>query len=308
MSNMVQLDYVSARGDVLPLINNPLFHVYIDGMTTAGSSLASAVVGGVDGDTVNNIQALPRPLTIDFRPRSGVNVEDAKRAILNVVKFKQHGSLIWTINERTVTLTGLVETVDLPRWTDTAIMQVALHCEQPFWEDIDDVVQQISEAIGLHYFTNSPADMLYFTDAGAPLGEYDTIRTKSFRNDGDVAVGLEISILAHDTVTNPIIYDQYGNYFGLGYTMTYTDVDADGNAISATTTNPLVMKAGDHIVITTHKGRKTVTLNGVNIFNKIKPNSKWLQLETGDNLFSINSDDESITNMSFSLIYKQRYI
>lgn len=306
---MLQLDYVSARGDVLPLANNPLFHLtHIDGMTTAGTSIASAVVGGVDGDTVNNIQALPRSIIIDLQPRSGVNVEEAKRAILNVVKLKQQGGLIWTQNGRTVTITGVVETVDLPRWTNTAIMQIALHCEQPFWEDIDEIVQQISEAINLHYFTNSPDDMLYFTDAGAPLGEYDTIRTKSFRNDGDVAVGLEISILAHDTVTNPIIYDQYGNYFGLGYTLTYTDVDADGNAISATTTNPLVMKAGDHIVITTHKGRKMVTLNGVNIFNKIKPNSTWLQLETGDNLFSINSDDESITNMSFSLIYKQRYI
>ena len=150
--------------------------------------------------------------------------------------------------------------------------------------------------------------MLYFPESGIALGEYDTIRTKSFYNDGDVAVGLEINILAHETVTNPIIYDQNGNYFGLGYTLSYTDVDNNGNAISATVTNPLVMNAGDHIVITTHKGRKTVTLNGVNIFNKIKPNSTWLQLATGDNTFAINSDDESINNMSFSLIYKQRYI
>lgn len=276
----------------MPLANNPLFYLrHVDGMTTAGTSLASAVVGGVDGDTVNNVQALPRTIIIDLQPRAGVDVEKAKREILRVVKLKQQGGLIWTQNERTVTIAGIVETVDMPRWTEAAIMQIALHCEQPYWEDIDDVIQQISEAINLHYFTDSPADMLYFTDEGAPLGEYDTIRTKSFYNDGDVSVGLEISILAHDTVTNPIIYDQYGNYFGLGYE-----------------TNPLVMETGDNIVVTTHKGRKTVTFNGVNIFDKIKPNSTWLQLETGDNAFSINSDDDSITNMSFSLIYKQRYI
>jgi hypothetical protein len=51
-----------------------------------------------------------------------------------------------------------------------------------------------------------------------------------------------------------------------------------------------------------------VKYNGVNIFDKIKPNSTWLQLEAGDNVFSINSDDDNISNMSFSLIYKQRYI
>lgn len=306
---MLQLDFISARGDALPLANNPLFHLrHVDGMTTGDTDMSSVVVGGIDGDSVNNIQATPRTIIIDLQPRSGVNVEEAKRAILKVVKLKQQGGLLWTQNGRTVAITGIVENVDMPRWTETVIMQITLHCEQPFWEDIDDVIQQISEAINLHYFTSSPADMLYFPESGIAFGEYDTLRTKSFYNDGDVAVGLEISILAHETVTNPIIYDQYGNFFGLGYTYTYTDVDEDGNAISATTTNPLILKAGDNVVISTHKGRKTVTLNGVNIYNKIKPNSTWLKLETGDNMFSINSDDESITNMSFSLIYKQRYI
>lgn len=304
---MLQLDFISARGDALPLANNPYFHlIHIDGHTAANTSITSAVVGGVDGDTVNNVQANPRTIILDLRIRSGVDVEDAKRAILKVVKLKQQGGLIWTQNERTVVIMGVVEAVEMPRWTETAVMQITLHCEQPFWEDIDEVIRQISDVINLHYFTNSPSDMLYFPADGIALGEYDTIRTKSFYNGGDVAVGLEISILAHDTVTNPIIYDQYGNYFGVGYEI---ESDSGGAGIgSAWKSNPLVMKAGDNIIITTHKGRKTVTHNGVNIFDKIKPNSKWLQLETGDNVFSINSDDESISNMSFSLIYKQRYI
>lgn len=299
---MLKLNFVSARGDVMPLAGNPLFHLkHIDGHTTASTSIASTVIGGVDGDTVNNIQAMPRTIIIDLQPRAGVNVENAKREILKVVKLKQQCNLIWTQNERTITITGIVENVDMPRWTETAVMQITLHCEQPFWEDIDAIIQQISDAINLHYFTESPVDMLYFPESGLPLGEYDTIRTKSFYNDGDVAIGLEISILAHATVTNPIIYDQHGNYFGVGYTI----IDDNGGGAY---TNPLVMQAGDNVVITTHKGRKRVTLNGVNIFDKIKPNSTWLQLETGENQFAINSDDASTSNMSFSLIYKQRYI
>ena len=304
-----QFDYISARGDVLPLANNPLFHlVHIDGHTTANSSLASAVVGGIDGDTVNNVQATPRTIIIDLQIREGVDVEEAKREILKIVKYKQRGGLRWTQNERTVDIYGIVENVDMPRWTDTVIMQITLHCEQPFWEDVDDVIQQISEAINLHYFTNSPDGMLYFTEDGIPFGEYDTIRTKSFFNDGDVSVGLEITIFAHDTVTNPIIRTQNGQFFGLGYTMTYTDVDENGNALSSTVTNPFVMRAGDTVVITTHKGNKTVLHNGVNILDKVAPDSEWLQLEPGDNLFFVDSDDESVSNMSFSLIYKQRYI
>jgi hypothetical protein len=304
---MLKLDFISARGDILPLTENELFYLTnVTGQTSAVASIASAIIGGIDGDTVNNAQAMPRTIIFDLHIKSGVNVEDAKRAILKVVKLKQQGGLVWTQNERTVVINGIVEAVEMPRWTNAALMQITLHCEQPFWEDINEVIQQISEAINLHYFTDNPVAMLYFPENGLPLGEYDTIRTKSFHNDGDVAVGLEINILAHDTVTNPIIYDQYGNYFGLGYKMV-TESD-NPNIGSAAVSVPVRMKAGDLIVITTHKGRKRVTFNGVDIYDKIKPNSTWLQLETGDNTFSINSDDESISNMSFSLIYKQRYI
>lgn len=303
----MKLDFISARGDTMPLANNPLFYLTnIDGQTAVDTSVASAVVGGIDGDTVNNIQAIPRTIIIDLQPRSGVDVEDAKRAILKVVKLKQQGALLWTQNDRTVIITGVVESVEMLRWTKTAVMQITLHCSQPFWEDVDDVIRQISEAIDLHYFTDSPVDMLYFPADGIPLGQYDTIRTKTFINNGDVAVGLEINILAHDTVTNPIIYDQQGNYFGLGYE---SESESGGAGIgTAWESVPFVMQAGDNVVITTHKGRKTVTFNGVVLYDKIKPGSTWLQLEPGDNTFSIDSDDNSITNMSFSLIYKQRYI
>lgn len=289
---MLQLDYVSARGDALPLANNPLFHlVHVDGQTTADVKISSAVVGGIDGDTVSNIQANPRTIIIDLRPRAGVDIEEVKRAILKVIKIKQRGALLWTQNARAVTITGVVEAVEMPRWTDAAVMQITLHCEQPFWEDVYDVIQQINEIISLQYFTTAADNMLYFPEDGVVFGEYDAIRTKTFHNAGDVAVGLEINITAHDTVTNPIIYDQHGNYFGIGYGV-----------------KPFVMQRGDVVVITTHKGRKTVKYNGQIIFDKIKPNSTWLQLEAGDNTFAINSDDDSETNVSFALVYKQRYI
>lgn len=290
----MKFDYISARGDRLPLATNELFTlVHVDGLTTATTSIASGTVSGADGDIVNNVQANARPIVIDLRVKSGVNVEDAKRAVLQVVKIKQLGTLEWTQNERTVTISGVVESVDMPRFTNAVTMQISMYCSQPYWEDIDFIVQQISEAIDLHYFTDSVAGMLYFPDVGIPLGEYDTIRTKRFYNNGDVAVGLEISIVAFATVTNPIIYDENGNFFGVGY--------GDG-------AKRVQLQAGDVVTITTHKGNKNILLNGNSILSKLRPQSTWLQLEAGDNLFTINSDDESITNMTFSLVYKQRYV
>lgn len=290
----MELNFVNFRGDTISLTNNPYFHlINIDGQTMAASDISSLIIGGIDGDIVNNIQAQPRSIVMDFRIKSGVNVEEAKRAILGVIKLKKECSLIWTQNERTVAIYGVVEGVEMPRWSNEVTMQVTLHCSQPFWEDVQTVVQEISEAIGLHYFTDDPDGMLYFTDSGIPLGEYDFTRTRAFSNAGDVAVGMEIEIVAFDTVTNPIIYDDHGNFFGVGY---------------GTGAKKVVMASGDIILINTGKGKKSVKLNGTSIFDKIKPSSTWLQLEAGDNQFSVNSDDESLENMTFALTYKQRYI
>lgn len=302
----MQLNFVSARGDVLPLVNNKYFSFTADGLTAANTSLSSNVVGGVDGDTVNNVQAQPRGIVLDLKIRIGVDVEEAKREILKVVKLKQYGALIWEYSGRTITISGIVESVEMPRFTDTAIMQISLYCSKPFWEDVNYIISQISEAVDLHYFTENYTDMLYFPESGIAFGEIDTIRTKDFYNSGDISTGLEITIVALDTVTNPIIYDQNGNYFGIGYTE--ESATSNPNLGSALFSRPFTMQTGDIVVITTHKGNKTVTYNGVSVLDLVKPRSTWLQLATGDNTFSINSDDESITNMNFNIKYKRVFI
>ena len=290
----MELVFISARGDRLPLVTNNLFEIAnIDGMTSANATIASAVIGGADGDVVNNVQASARGIVLDLRVKNGVNVEEMKRAVLRVVKIKQRVSLEWKQDGRAVTISGVVESIDMPRWTNAATMQITLHCDQPFWEDVAYIVQQISEAVDVHYFTDGVTDMLYFPEEGLVLGEYDAIRTKHFHNNGDVAVGMEISIVAYAAVTNPIIYDANGDFLGIGY----------GNGAKQ-----VKLAAGDNIVITTHKGNKTITMNGENLLPKLRPKSKWLQLQAGDNQFTINSDEDSVTNMTFSLIYKQRYV
>lgn len=288
----MELSYISKWGEKLSLTNNQYFYlVNTDGQTVANTNISSVTIGGIDGDEINNIQAQPRTMILNLRIKPGVNVENAKRAILKVVKLKQKCTIIWTQNERTLEIQGVVEAVDMPRYNNAVLMQISIHCEQPFWEDIVQIVNEINEAEPLHYFTDDPGDMLYFPDAGIPFGELDTSRTRMFANAGDVAIGMLIEVLAYGTVTNPIIYDQNGNFFGVGYG-----------------TKPLVMSAGDVLLINTVKGEKSVTLNGVNKLDFVKPQSTWLQLDAGSNEFSINSDDEATDNMTFVLNYTQRYI
>lgn len=287
--------YINARGEVLPLSNNENFDlIEIDGLTAATASLSALTIGGVDGDIVNNSQAQPRTLILTLKMKESADVEKAKMSITQIVKLKQTGSIEWQQNERTFVISGVVEAIEMPRWENGVAMQITLHCEQPFWEDLNAVTEEISEEVALHYFTNLANDMLYFPEEGIPFGEYDYSRTRTLINAGDVSVGLEIEINAVETVTNPIIYGANGEFFGIGY---------------GTGAKKVVLNAGDILRINTTRGKKSVKLNGTtSLLNKIKPSSTWLQLAAGSNDFSINSDDSSTENMTFSFSYKQRYV
>lgn len=290
----MQLDYISKWGAKISLSNNELFWLTnVDGLTWSATDIASIVIGGIDGDSVNNIQAQPRGIVLDLRIKNDKNVEQAKRTILQTIKLKQKCTLEWTQNNRVWTIEGIVDAIEMPRFNNGVAMQISIHCGQPFWEDLNEILTEINEFVDLHYFTNIAGDMLYFVPDGIPLGEYDTSRTRTFSNNGDVSIGMQIEVLALSTVTNPILYDQNGNFFGVGY---------------GTGTKQLVMSEGDKLIINTVAGAKSVMLNGVNELDKVKPQSTWLQLDAGQNEFSINSDDASVDNMIFTLSYKQRYI
>ena len=290
----MELNYISKWGAKISLSNNNLFWLTnVDGLTYSTTDISAVVIGGIDGDSINNVQAQPRGIVLDLRIKSGVNVEAAKREILQTIKLKQKATLEWTQNNKTLTIQGVVESIEMPRFNNEVTMQVTLHCSQPFWEDLNEILTEINQFVNLHYFTTELGGMLYFQPEGRPLGEYDTSRTRSFINSGDVSVGMQIEVLALSSVTNPIIYDQNGNFFGVGY---------------GTETKQVVMQQGDKLIINTVAGNKYVELNGVNQLDKVKPQSTWLQLEAGQNEFSINSDDANVDNMIFTLSYKQRYI
>ncbi len=128
----MKFEYISARGDTLSLTGDKNYRlVNIDNQTSVDSNISSVVIGGTDGDTVNNIQAQPRTIILDLRIIA--DVEATKRAILNVIKLKQNGIIRWEQENKIVEITGVVESIDMPRWSNAVTMQVSLHCEQPFW-------------------------------------------------------------------------------------------------------------------------------------------------------------------------------
>lgn len=293
---MVNFVFENSRGEQLDLWHNNLFFlVNQNGQTSANADISALTIGDIDGDLITNVRAQPRTITLTLRINPAVNVEDAKRAVLQVVKLKQAGKIIWTQNGRTMIISGIVESIDMPRWTNAVAMQISLHCSNPFWTDENESIQLIDDSIAMQFFTAADdysSDMLYFPDEGIPFSEYNASRSRTFYNAGDVAVGMHIEIMAFDTVTNPIIYDSEGNFFGVGYGA-----------------KQVTLQAGDVIDISTVRGNLSVMKNRTtNLLNYVVPRSTWLQLRTGENVFRIDSADASTDNMTFTLTYIQQYI
>lgn len=279
-------NFVSAKGAEMPLLNNQYFSlIEIEGFTTVQSSIASIVVPFVDGDTITNIQAQPRSVVLYLRLKESAGIEAAKRYIFQYVKPKLTGTLQLQQDERNIQLAGLVEEIDLPRFEQGCTMAITLHCSQPYWQDVDFVVAEISEIIDLHYF---PIDQggLAFPTEGVPFGAYDDDLTQELTNNGDVETGLVITIISTGTVVNPRIYNT-----------------ATGDFIGITDT----LAGNDEVIISTIKGQKTITKNGVNIIDKIMQGSTFLQLETGTNEFTIQADS-GIDEVYFTMTFKQLYV
>ena len=279
------LYFTGANGSIIDLFNNDYFFIsHADGLTAISANIATSTTPSIDGDNVNNIQAQPRGIVLDLQIKDNADVETAKRYILRTVKPKQRGTLRMIYNDRDIEITGVVESVAMPRFAKGITMQVSLYCSQPYWRDTEEIVLLISRIIDAHYFPTD-AGGLALPEEGVIFGELDTSMTKTYTNDGDADCGMVISIIALAEVTNPGIAKSDGSFIGVIDTLT----------------------AGDEVIINTNRGEKTIRKNGANIISKIQPGSTFFQLETGDNDLTIYSD-EGESNMYFSVSFRRRFV
>ena len=280
------LYYVGANGSQIDLFRNPYFDLTnVDGMTGVANDIAASTTPSMDGDKINNIQTQPRGIVLDLRIKDCVSVEEAKRYILRSVKPKQKGKLVLTQAGRELSISGVVEAISMPRFEQEIIMQVTLYCSNPYWQDVENVLLEISRVLNMHYF---PIDVggLAFPVEGVIMGEYNINMTQTYTNDGDAECGVVITIIALGNVLNPAIYKQDGTFIGVSDSMV----------------------SGDEIIINTNRGEKGITKNGTNILSKIMPGSTFIQLETGDNELTIDSDGDTEGNVYFTLSFKRRFV
>ena len=283
-----QMTYRSPRGDLLDLANNPDFIIRdLDGMTAADVELSIAAVGLTDGDVITNKRTVARQLTFELYILPGRNIEAVKRAILNAIKPKDAGVIYYDHAGRALSIDATVEKIALPRFEETSVMQITFYCAGAYWLDAGTNVQQIGLVSGLHHFP------LAIDNSATPptivFGYYDELMTQSITNDGDAAVGMVIEIVNADpnggVITNPKIERDDGAFFALD----------------------LTIEANKSVIISTTRGHKAVTYNGASVLSKVAQGSTWLQLEPGENTFTVTEDGGG-NNMYCQFSFRRAYV
>ena len=273
-------EFIAPDGAAMPLFSNDFFNlVDITGLTMLNSNVASVVVPYMDGAVVNSVQAQPREPTLYLRLKQSAGIQAAKRYVMKYVKPKLSGTLHIVCDDMDIRLEGIVTAVDLPRFTQGCTMAVTLYCAMPYWVDSEAVQAEISPIINMHHFPVS------FPEEGIVLGTFDNDLSQHLVNRGDVETGMKISMIATGEVVNPRLTAEDGRFIGINDTL----------------------QENDEVIINTVKGEKSITKNGVNIMNKIAEGSHFLQLQTGDNRFTISAD-EGVNSIYFTLEYKRLYI
>ena len=295
----MQLLLTNKNGDTLDLLNSRNYFILYKANALHGvdTDISENTSPFMDGTQIESVRALPRSIELGFKIVG--DVQTAINYFTSYVKSKQFVTLeeINEDNDQDITIKGVATIPPYTRMLSACEINLTIYCGQPYWEDLQEIINSISMYLDLLYF---PTEGQYFTEYGRPFGAISTDVQRTINNKSDTTVGMQIEIVALGEVNSPRLSCETGEQVG-----SYMQLN-------------LTLQANDQVIINTVKGNKYITINGSNTYNG-EPilnyleftGNDWLQLETGDNTFNATAIEDGTrqpaSNVYFNISYKGRY-
>lgn len=253
----------------------------------------------VDGSTLDGKRIGSRIVHLEATLRDGRNNEVNRQRIIKFFNPKYTGKM-------TVNHSGTKRNInyELEGWTfvepENVFSQLAivadLKCLNPYMRNMDNFGKNMADVSKHIAF---PWRVLKQKKPGVPaphkglalqgqITGYRTLKKEVvLPNDGDVPTGVQIQFVAtRGSVINPKI-----TLMGTGQFMRVV----------------ITMKQGDILLVDTDKRHQVITLNGVNVYQKIDRKSEPFELAVGDNYLEYGAD-ENYTNLDVMLYYTPLYL
>lgn len=273
---MIEIKAKNYLGKVLDFqATNDYTITSVEGLNPPNGSINTSKIATVDGTFFNSGRVEQRNIVITVVPNN--NIEKNRIRLYEFFKPSKKITLYFKTKERNVFIEGYTENLETSLYTQRQSLQASVICTQPYFSDMQE--RTFSEATHKNTF----AFPFAIPKEGIKFSELSEIKDCNVLNLG-VAAGLIIELLATNTVRNPKIYNRTMHQkFELNYTM----------------------KSGDVIQIDTRMGNKGVILirDGIrqNIIFSLVKGSKWLSVDTGENLFTFSSE---YGNNNLQITYK----
>lgn len=269
-------------GNVFELTQNESNYqiVNVEGLEPPNAQIYTNAVANMDGEKFKSSKLDMRNLVLTVQINGNA---EANR--INLYRYFGAGKwckIYYKNDTRDTFIEGYVEAIECPLFEMNQQMQVSIVCPTPYFKSVEIIYTDISVLFSKFSFPFS------INETGTVFSELIPNRVTPVINDGEFETGFEIVLHAlADGITNPIIYNaDTGEYLSVNVTI----------------------NEGEIVRINTNKGSKSIVkiVDGdeTNIINSLDYGSTWLQLETGSNNFTYDTNKPDKLQVIFEYHYQ----
>lgn len=284
-----KLTYINERGESIEFSHASVYHTNtVSGLSDVRNAIYSINSMGQDGDTYlgNRIESRAIEIVGSINERNKDFMIDHRRHMNHVLNPQFSATLVYEYGDFKRVIDCKVD--NAPVFSRAAIFQdftIQLLCLNPFWRKEGKTRDDVATWVGDFEF---PEELPI--PEGWEIGHRQPSLIVNVYNEGDVKSGIKVEFRAIGAVSNPEL------------------LNVDTQEFIKININ---MLAGDVLTVNTGYGEKEVTLNRggtiTDAFRYLDPDSTYLQLEVGDNLFRYDASG-ALENLEISLYHDDLYL
>lgn len=266
---MFTLKVENTRGAVLELTDNEENYqvTEVSGLNPPNANINTSSYANGDGSSFNSSRIPDREVVITVYING--DIQKNRLALYKNFRNKEWCKIYYKDDLRDVFIEGYVQALEVSSFVQKQVAQISILCPNPYFKDVETIVQSISKIINNFTFPFS-------INEDEPV-EFSTIELEKITNvinDSESETGLIINVLFMGTVNKLEIRNvDNGKNFIIDYEF---------------------MK-NDKLVINCNRGNKSVILTReaveYNLIPYVRNGSTFFQLGIGDNNFSFLADD-----------------
>lgn len=270
----------------------------ITGITPIGANINTTNYGVLDGAVYNSARIDPRQINIMMYLLEKPTIEITRQEILyRHFPLKKPVKIRFNTDRRSSVITGYVESVETPIFTDKEETNVSILCPDPFFYEDEVRTKRLLRALPEFEFPFSNESL---TEKLICFGDIydDPMSIINYEGDGEIGCTIHLRAKGNNPVVNPTIFDVYNNQ------------KLTVNTEKIKTITGYDFKAGDEIIISSVAGKKYMNYQhgGVyqDIINAFPLRMTWFTLKSGANLFGIKAE-QNFENLTMEIEYIPTY-